>query len=87
MDISVRFRKLKMAARLRGMLEVQLLLIPFIDDHLSAEDEPTMAQLERLLDLDDMDLVEVLVGRRPPPEGVSGEVVEAIRLNRRSTLS
>ena len=68
-----------MAARMRGVIEVELFVIPFIDRHLKPEDESAVEQVERLLALDDLDLMEVLMGRRRPPEGVTAGLVEAVR--------
>jgi antitoxin CptB len=60
-----RRRRLRWRAR-RGLLENDLLLTRFLDRHEAALTDAEVAGLDRLLDLTDNDLMDLLLGRREP---------------------
>jgi len=62
------FDQLRWASR-RGMLELDLLLLPFVDARLQQLDEPAQEAYRRLLECTDQALYVWLTGRKaPPPE-------------------
>ena len=58
----------------RGLLELELLLAPFVAAELSGLPDPLLDQFERLLEFDDVDVHEWLLGRG----NVSDEVVDIV---------
>ena len=62
----------------RGLLELELLLKPFVEGGFEALPEPLKQDYERLLDHDDMDAHEWLLARAAPPEDLR-DLVAAIR--------
>ncbi|MCB2186597.1 MAG: succinate dehydrogenase assembly factor 2 [Deltaproteobacteria bacterium] len=72
-------RKLRLRAAKRGFLEVELFLRPFVADGLTGLGRDELIQFERLIDLEDLDLWEVILGRTAPPPGVAAELLERIR--------
>ncbi len=79
MDRAARVRRLRLAVRQRGVLEVEFFLIPFVTRHSGDLTDTQLDGLETLLKLDDLDLLEVLLGRRNPPAGVDDALIRAIR--------
>ena len=63
----------------RGMLENDLILARFLDRHGAALDAEEVAALDRLLDLADDVLWDVLAGRTEPEDPAVRTVVEALR--------
>ncbi len=62
----------------RGMLELDLLLLPFVERGWAGLDPTAKEAFWRLLDLPDPTLLELLLGLAPPPDPLS-DVVAAIR--------
>ncbi len=60
----------------RGLLELELLLRPFVEGGFEALSEPLKQDYERLLDYDDMDAHEWLLGRADPPPELEALVAE-----------
>lgn len=60
----------------RGLLELELLLKPFVEGGFADLSEPLKQDYERLLDFDDMDAHEWLLARAEPPEDLSGLINE-----------
>jgi succinate dehydrogenase flavin-adding protein (antitoxin of CptAB toxin-antitoxin module) len=79
MDRPTRLRRLRLAVRQRGVLEVEFFLIGFVDRHGDVLTDARIDDLENLLEMDDLDLLEVLLGRRDPPAGVDPSLIQAIR--------
>lgn len=52
----------------RGLLELELLLKPFVDGGFESLNESGKADYEHLLECDDMDVHEWILGRVEPPE-------------------
>lgn len=84
MDRRHRLKRLRLAARQRGVLEVEWFLIPFVDRRLDGLSDSELDSLEVLFDLPDLDLLEILIGRRPPPPGIDPSLPAAIRAIRRA---
>jgi succinate dehydrogenase flavin-adding protein (antitoxin of CptAB toxin-antitoxin module) len=76
----VRIKRLRMLARHRGMLEVALLLEPFLrPGELEAMSDEALTAFERLLGIDDLDLWDMVTGRRPPAPEVDPELLAHLR--------
>jgi antitoxin CptB len=63
----------------RGLLELELLLKPFVDGGFMALSEPLKQDYERLLDHDDMDAHEWLLARAEPPAELADLIAEMRR--------
>jgi succinate dehydrogenase flavin-adding protein (antitoxin of CptAB toxin-antitoxin module) len=61
------------------LLELELLLGPFVDGGFDQLPESGKSEYERLLDYDDLDAHEWLLGRAEPPMEVTGIVAEIRR--------
>ena len=63
----------------RGLLELELLLKPFVEGRFLALSEPLKQDYERLLDYDDMDAHEWLLARTEPPAELTDLIAEIRR--------
>lgn len=63
----------------RGLLELELLLLPFLQTGLTALDEERLASYARLLECDDWDIFEWLQERATPPAELAGIVAHVRR--------
>ena len=63
----------------RGMKELDVLLEPFFKCDLSACDETTITALERLLDCQDTELLDWLLGRSKPDDLQFQSIIKRIR--------
>jgi antitoxin CptB len=63
----------------RGLLELELLLLPFVDACVTNMTRASLQQYERMLEQDDLDIYEWLMGRGNPPEADLSEIVAQIR--------
>jgi antitoxin CptB len=63
----------------RGMLENDLILTRFLDARGATMDGDDVAALDRLLDLADGELWDVLAGRKEPQDAALRPLVEALR--------
>ena len=63
----------------RGMLENDLLLARFLDVRGTTLTEPEIGALDRLLDLTDNDLWDVIAGRAEPADETMRPLVAALR--------
>jgi antitoxin CptB len=78
MDERTEFNRLTWHSR-RGMLEIDVMLMPFTAHHyrtLSPEDQ---AAYRRLLDCEDQDIWEYLRGFREPDDVVLNQIVRQVR--------
>ena len=66
-DLSVRIRRLRWQSR-RGLLELDGFFEPFFSRDLSGFDEATIAALERLMERQDLELLDWLLGRSAPQD-------------------
>lgn len=78
-DHELRVKRLRLLASQRGMLEVELVLRPFARRRLAQLDQADVDGFERLLAMEDLDLWEVICGKRPAPEGVPASLLERLR--------
>ncbi len=78
-DIAIRRKRLRHLAHGRGMLEVELVLRPFADSELQALDQAGLDCFERLLQIDDLDIWEIIVGRRPIPAELDAGMIAKLR--------
>lgn len=78
-DIALRRKRLRHLAYARGMLEVELVLRPFADHELKDLDQPGLDAFERLLQMEDLDLWEVISGRQPIPESLDKAMITKLR--------
>lgn len=70
----------------RGMLELDLVLEPFVKQRYRQLDENDRAGFRRLLECEDQDLFSWFLGRvRPGDEELAGIVEKIIEFNRRGT--
>lgn len=76
-EVAVRLERARWRSR-RGLLELELLLAPFVEGAFSELPEALKVDYESLLEHDDMDIHEWLLARRPVPEAVE-PIVVAIR--------
>ena len=81
---STRLERLRWRSR-RGLLELELLLAPFVNQRIPELSSPAVDQYERMLDHDDMDVHEWLMQRREPPadmRAIVAEIREFLTLDR-----
>ena len=67
----------------RGLLELELLLKPFVDGGFESLNESGKSDYERLLECDDMDVHEWILDRVEPPEtflAIIGEIRRFLKL-------
>ncbi len=62
----------------RGMLELELQLIPFVRDHFPSLTEQEQRCYEQMLDLEDWQLFDWVQGRETPADPLVRQVVEKI---------
>ncbi len=63
----------------RGMLENDLILARYLDAHADTLTETELAMLDRLLDLPDNELWDLIAGRGGPPDAGIAELVAQLR--------
>ena len=63
----------------RGMLENDLVLTRFLDGKGGSLSEAEVAMLDRLLDLDDNELWDLIAGRREPQDATVVPLLEQLR--------
>ena len=63
----------------RGMLELDLILVPFIENGYLHVDERQQKQYEFLLEQEDTDIFTWFLGSVPAPEGDLAEIVATIK--------
>ena len=73
-----KWNRAKWASR-RGLLELDLLLSPFVNEAFNALDDGLRSDYRELLFQDDQDLMEWIMGRAEVPEPRFGRVVLEIR--------
>jgi antitoxin CptB len=61
------------------MLEVELVLRPFADAELPHLDQAGLEAFERLLQVEDLDLWEIISGRKPMPDDLDAAMVDKLR--------
>jgi antitoxin CptB len=74
-----RIKRLSFLASKRGFLEVELVLRPFAAKYLENLDEAGLDSFEALLNQEDLDIWEIICGRRKPPPEVGEDIIQKIR--------
>lgn len=74
---SEQFKRLCWSSR-RGMLELDLMLVPFVEQRFLELDEQQQQNYIRLLTCEDMDLFAWLLDRQPPEDPELNAIVRAI---------
>jgi antitoxin CptB len=74
-----RIKKLRFQSCKRGLLEAELVLRPFAQKHLNSLDDAELDDYERLINMEDLDLWEVISGRREVPQGTDPALIGLIR--------
>lgn len=77
-DLNIRIGRLRWQSR-RGLLELDRFFEFFFSRDLSAYDEATIAALERLMECQDLELLDWLLGRSAPQDP---QLVHALKLLR-----
>ena len=78
-DIETRRKRLRFRCWHRGSREADLLLGRFADRHLDWFDADQLARLETLLDQEDPDIWDWVVGRAPVPAAFDNDVMALLR--------
>jgi antitoxin CptB len=76
-DDPARRRRLRWRAR-RGLLENDLVLTRFLDEHEAALTDAEVAGLDRLLDLSDNELLDLILARTEPAADLGAEAREVL---------
>ncbi|GEM_PF-6043828 len=74
----LRVKRLRLACR-RGFLEVELALRPWVEARLERLTPAELDDLELLLAREDLDLWEIICGRRSGPEGLASDLLARLR--------
>jgi antitoxin CptB len=74
---SEQFKRLCWSSR-RGMLELDLMLVPFVEERFLHLDEQQQQHYIRLLTCEDMDLFTWLLDRQPPEDPELNAIVRTI---------
>ena len=77
-DLSIRIGRLRWQSR-RGLLELERFFERFFSGDLSACDEATITALERLMECQDLQLLDWLLGRSAPQDPQLGHALELVR--------
>ena len=77
-DLSIRIGRLRWQSR-RGLLELDRFFEPFFGRDLSALDEATITALERLLECQDLELLDWLLGHSAPQDPQLGYALDLLR--------
>ena len=76
---SLRRKRLRMLACQRGYLEVALVLRRLVQPGLEHWSPRELDGLEALLEMDDLDIWEVVTGRREPPPALDRRLMQKLR--------
>jgi len=63
----------------RGLLELDLLLEKFLAERLDDMDQDALAAYDEVLLLPDNELLDIAMGRLPPPGGRTGAIISLLR--------
>jgi antitoxin CptB len=77
---TVSYNRLRWGSR-RGMLELDLILMPFVERIYPTLNPDDQALYARLLECEDQDLFAWLLHRQPAPEDWQREIIHLIRLS------
>jgi len=76
---TLRRKRLRMLACQRGFLEVALILRGLVQPGLEHWPPEDLDSLETLLEMDDLDIWDMITGRREPPPGISPRFLTRLR--------
>jgi len=60
----------------RGLLELDLILAKFLDRHLENLSPASLAAFKHLLDYPDNDLLDLAMGKAPPPDTETAAIIK-----------
>lgn len=83
--LEARRRKARFRAWHRGLREMDLVLGSFADREIDRLDEAELAELERLMEINDQDLIRWITGELAVPETVDSPLYRRIAAYRRPT--
>jgi antitoxin CptB len=75
----IRRKRLLFRSRQRGMLETSLLLRAFAERHLAELDDDGLDRFETLLEANDNDLLDWVIGKKAVPATIDGVLVDLIK--------
>jgi antitoxin CptB len=81
MSAKYNFQKVRWHSR-RGLLELDLVLVPFADERFQALSEQEQDGYVRLLETEDQDLLSWVLGHSEPVDGIFTEIIQLIRHHR-----
>ena len=81
----MRRRRLRYRAWHRGTREMDLVLGPFADAHAETLPVAELDRLEALMDEEDTDLLQWVMGQASPPPDVDGEMIDRLVAFRTAT--
>jgi antitoxin CptB len=73
-EAGAQLKRLAMRSWRRGTKEMDLILGPFADAHLAGMDRGALDAYDRLLGESDQDLLPMMLGQRPAPDGLQALV-------------
>ena len=77
-DLGIRIGRLRWQSR-RGLLELDRFFEPFFNRDLSALDEATITALERLMECQDLEMLDWLLGRSKPQDPQLAHALDLLR--------
>ncbi|MBB6254332.1 succinate dehydrogenase assembly factor 2 [Nitrospirillum iridis] len=80
--LTVRIKRLTFRSWHRGMKEMDLLMGTFAEKHLAGFSSEQLDRYEHLLDLNDPDVFDWLLGRTPFPDDVDAELMALLQAHR-----
>ena len=86
-ELNVARKRLQYRAWHRGTKELDFILGHFMDAHIQTFDAKTIADFESLLNCEETELQQWLMGQKPVPEGKEGKMLSRIRAFHLQTLS
>ena len=87
LDIESKRKRLRFRAWHRGTKEMDLLMGSFVDTWLSEFGDIELAELEKIIDYNDIDLYAWLTGRQPIPANVDSELMQKLKAHSQSNIS
>lgn len=85
--LDTRRRRLRYRAWHRGTKEMDLVLGPYADRHVSALDLTGLDQLEALMEEADTDLLKWVMGQETPPDSIDRELLGRLIAFRKTTAA
>lgn len=86
-DIAMRRKRLKYQAWHRGTREMDLVLGPFADAHVTDMETSELDRLEAVMDEEDPSLLRWIMGQETPPPTVDAEFLDRIIADHQARIS